>query len=97
MNDDLVMRLRARHANEYQTADLDALEAADRIEALEKKIEGLASDVETYRREAFNNIDALEVANRRIVVLSEALEEIAKFATRKSIGMMVHRLQGDGE
>ena len=93
MTDDLVELLR----EEQSWGNLLDGRAADRIEALEKKIEGLASDVETYRREAFNNIDALEVANRRIFVLSEALEEIAKFATKKSIGMMVHRLQGDEE
>lgn len=38
MTDDLVKRLRSRHANEYQTADLDALEAADRIENLSEKL-----------------------------------------------------------
>lgn len=38
MTDDLVKRLRARHANEYQTADLDALEAADLIEELERRV-----------------------------------------------------------
>ena len=38
MSDDLVKRLRTRQDNEHQTADLDALEAADRIEELEERI-----------------------------------------------------------
>ena len=39
MADDLVKRLRTRQGNEHQTADLDALEAADRIEELQKHFE----------------------------------------------------------
>ena len=45
MSNDLVKRLRTRQDNEHQTADLDALEAADRIEGLERAVLDLAQYV----------------------------------------------------
>jgi hypothetical protein len=48
MTDDLVKRLLSRHANEYQTADLDALEAAYRIEELEARLKQTEDRVKQY-------------------------------------------------
>lgn len=56
MTDDLVKRLRTRQGNEHQTADLDALEAADLIEELEKR----AMVLEDYIRGLLTVVDDLE-------------------------------------
>lgn len=56
MTDDLVKRLRTRQGNEHQTADLDALEAADLIEELEKR----EMVLEDYIRGLLTVVDDLE-------------------------------------